>query len=84
MRLASEASIRRAYQRLNSTMLARTDEPCTAYRGESPRLLQQALELCERPGTPIADLANELKWSPARIRELLGQEDLRPKLQLVK
>lgn len=84
MRLASEASIRRAYQRLNSNILARTDEPWTAYRGESPRLLQQALDLCERSGTPIADLANELKWSPARIRELLGQEDLRPKLQLVK
>jgi len=84
MRLASEASIRRAYQRLNSNILTRTDEPWTAYRGESPRILQQALELCERTGTPIAELANELKWSPARIRELLGQEDLRPKLQLVK
>jgi Zn-dependent peptidase ImmA (M78 family)/transcriptional regulator with XRE-family HTH domain len=83
MRLVSEASIRRAYQRLNSDVLVRAEEPWTAYQGESPRLLQQALQLSEQTGTSIADLAHELKWSPSRIRELVGQEDLRPKLRLV-
>lgn len=83
MRLVSDASIRRAYQRLNGSGLERSVEPWTAYRGESPRLLQQALDLCEQTGTSIADLAHELKWTPARIRELLGQEDDRPRLKLV-
>jgi Zn-dependent peptidase ImmA (M78 family) len=83
MRLVSETSIRRAYQRLNSDFLVRTDEPWTAYQGESPRLLQQALILTEQSGVSIADLANELKWKPARIRELVGQQDQRPRLYLV-
>lgn len=83
MRLLSETSMRRAYQRLNSKLLVRVHEPWTAYRGESPRLLQHALEVCEQSGTSIAELANELKWKPARIRELIGQQDPRPKLYLV-
>lgn len=84
LRLASEASTRRAYQRLNANPHLRAYEPWTAYRGESPSLLRQALELCEQTGTSIVELANELKWSPARIRELMGIEDPRPHLQLVK
>lgn len=84
LRLASEASVRRAYQRLNSNPNLRADEPWIAYRGETPSLLRQALTLCEQVGTSIADLANELEWSPARIRELMGIEDARPKLTIVR
>lgn len=84
LRLASEASIRRAYQRLNSNSNLRADEPWITYRGETPSLLRQALALCEQGGTSIVDLANELEWSPARIRELMGMEDARPKLTIVR
>lgn len=84
LRVVSEASVRRAYQRLNSNPTLRAYEPWTAYRGESPSLLQQALLLCEDSGTSIADLANELEWKSARIRELMGIEDTRPKLTIVR
>jgi len=84
LRLASETSVRRAYQRLNINPHLRADEPWTAYQGESPSLLRQALALSEQVGTSIADLAHELKWSPARIRELLGIEDTRPQLTVVR
>ncbi|TQF65311.1 ImmA/IrrE family metallo-endopeptidase [Rhodococcus spelaei] len=83
LRLSSEASVRRAYQRLNSNPNLRADEPWIAYRGESPSLLRQALALCEQSGISIVDLAHELEWDPARIRELMGIEDTRPKLTIV-
>lgn len=83
LRLVSEASTRRGYQRLNMTSELRRNEPWSAYRGESPSILPQALLLCEQAGTSIADLADELKWKPARIRQLVGQEDSRPQLKIV-
>jgi Zn-dependent peptidase ImmA (M78 family)/DNA-binding XRE family transcriptional regulator len=84
LRLVSEASIRRGYQRLNMNQDMRPSDPWTAYQGESPSILSQALAYCEEAGVTLADLAHELRWAPARIRELMGMEDRRPKLTLVR
>ena len=83
IRRSSDSSIRRAYQRLNSNLHLKADEPWIAYRGESPSLLKQAVEICEREGVSVVDLADELKWKPARVRELAGAQDPRPKLAVV-
>lgn len=47
-------------------------------------MLRQAFELAEQDqGLTIRELARELAWKPARIRELLGMPDSRPVLRLV-
>lgn len=83
IRRSSDSSIRRVYQRLNSNPHLKSDEPWIAYRGESPAILRQALEICEGEGIGVVDLADELKWKPARVRELAGVQDPRPKLTVV-
>lgn len=83
--IVSETSARRAYQRLSqieSTGLIPA-EPITAYAGETPCLLGQAYELAEQHGLTIPELAAELAWPAAWVRELLGDMNPRPALRLV-
>lgn len=82
--LVTDSSLRRAYQRLRSTASFRTDEPIEAYKGEMPSLLREALALTEEHGLSRAQLATELCWTPKHLREILGEEDSRPELKLVK
>lgn len=85
IRQTSETTLRRAYQRLAMLKDIRRPEPLTAYPGEMPVLLRQALELCEQEaGVGVVDIADELHWQPRRIRELLGVDDERPKLTVVR
>lgn len=80
-----ETTLRRAYQRLAMMQPALSVEPLTAYPGEMPSLLRQAVELCDtEAGVSLADIAQELHIPPRRLRELLGIEDVRPKLTLVR
>ncbi|MET9330870.1 XRE family transcriptional regulator [Streptomyces cellulosae] len=84
--LASEATASRAYQRLNalSGQPGFSAEPVSGFPGEQPVMLRQAFELAERDqGLTIRELARELAWKPARVRELLGVPDSRPVLRLV-
>lgn len=85
IRQTSETTLRRAYQRLAMLKDIRRPEPLTAYPGEMPVLLRQALELCEQEaGVGVVGIADELHWQPRRIRELLGVDDERPKLTVVR
>jgi len=48
-------------------------------------MLNAAYELAEQRGLTVASLAEQLRWKPARVRQLLGQdEDPRPALRLVR
>lgn len=84
LRMTSDTSMRRAYQKLNSDPSWRADEPWFMYEGESPSLLQQALKIYEDSGKSASDLAEQLKWKTSQIRELLGIRDSRPELSIVK
>lgn len=83
-RIVSETSVRRAYQRLNELADLRRDEPVTNYRGEVPSLLREALALAEQHGLTRAELATELCWTPRHLRGLLGEDDPRPQLRIVR
>jgi Zn-dependent peptidase ImmA (M78 family)/transcriptional regulator with XRE-family HTH domain len=85
--LVTEVAARRAYQKCRLQQAAGTlrAEPITLYRGETPVLLRRAFELAERHNLlTLDDLANELAWAVARVRLLLGFEDERPCLTLVR
>jgi Zn-dependent peptidase ImmA (M78 family)/DNA-binding XRE family transcriptional regulator len=84
LRLISDVSIRRAHQRLASTAEYRREEPLTAYPGEVPTLLQEAIDLATRHGYDRADLTRELCWTPVHLAEVLGEADNRPTLRLVR
>lgn len=81
----SEASIRRGYQRLHALRAVEHEspEPVFAYPGEVPTMLKEATQLVLSANFGEADLARELRWKPARLREVLGAEDMRPTLRLV-
>lgn len=81
----SDASIRRGYQKLNQLRSSglEAQEPVTAYPGEVPSMLAQAAELASQAGYGQTDLAQELKWHPWRVRDMLGAPDQRPALHLV-
>jgi hypothetical protein len=82
----SDASARRAYQRLNklSGLGFILPDPATNYPGEVPSLLIKAFELAEANGTlTMTSLARELRWRLPRLRLLLGNRDERPVLRLV-
>ncbi|MEU7764468.1 ATP-binding cassette domain-containing protein [Nocardia sp. NPDC049190] len=82
----SDASARRAYQRLNHLYELEiiAPDPATNYPGEVPSLLAKAFELAESNGSlTAAKLAHELRWNLPRLRLLLGQPDERPVLRLV-
>ena len=83
-RVVSEISVRRAYQRLNGLADFRRDEPVTSYRGETPALLREALALAEQHRLTRAELAAELCWSTRHLNEVLGEDDPRPALKIVR
>lgn len=83
LRVVSDTAVRRAHQRLVASRPLRPQEPIEGYRGELPSLLRKAMELAEREGTSLVDIATELRWHPGRVRLLLGMPDPRPALQLV-
>ena len=81
--IISESTARRAYIRLAQVPQER--RPIRQYDGEVPSILNAAYGLAEQRGVTVASLAKQLHWKPARVRQLLGQEeDPRPVLQLVK
>ncbi|NKY27782.1 helix-turn-helix domain-containing protein [Nocardia gamkensis] len=84
LNLVSETSIRRAHQRLAGMADLRRDEPLTAYPGEFPTLLRDALDLAARHGFSRTDLARELCWSEENLTDVLGDVDARPQLRVVK
>lgn len=84
--LLSDSAASRAYQRLNAlrSQPGFESEPVSRYPGEQPVLLKQAFELAgTQAGLTLPALAHELAWTTARLRELLGQPDQRPALQIV-
>jgi Zn-dependent peptidase ImmA (M78 family)/transcriptional regulator with XRE-family HTH domain len=84
--LLSDSAASRAYQKLSALrgQPGFRGEPVSGYPGEQPTLLQQAFDLAvTKTGLTIPDLATELGWRPARVRELLGRPDQRPALRLV-
>jgi Zn-dependent peptidase ImmA (M78 family)/transcriptional regulator with XRE-family HTH domain len=81
--IISESTARRAYIRLAQS--PQEHRPIRQYDGEVPSMLNAAYELAEKRGVTIASLAEQLRWKPARVRQLLGQEeDPRPALRLVR
>ncbi|QKZ23271.1 helix-turn-helix domain-containing protein [Streptomyces chartreusis] len=84
--LVSDATISRSYQRLRglSRQPGFAPESVRGFPGEQPVMLRKAFELAEQDtGLTIRELAAELAWKPARVRELLGMPDSRPVLRLV-
>ncbi|MFI5430143.1 hypothetical protein [Aeromicrobium sp. UC242_57] len=48
-------------------------------------MLNAAFELAEARGVRVASLADELRWKPRRVRQLLGElDDSRPQLQIIR
>lgn len=84
LRLISDISVRRAHQRLANTAEFRRDEPLSAYPGEVPTLLQEAIALAARHGYDRTSLARELCWTSTHLTEVLGEVDTRPTLRLVR
>ncbi|WP_245571305.1 ImmA/IrrE family metallo-endopeptidase [Catelliglobosispora koreensis] len=84
--LFSDSTATRAYQRL-AIMRGRgafRPEPIIGFPGERPVLLSRAFELASENGTSLLELANELAWPLPRLRTLLGMEDTRPTLKLIR
>lgn len=79
----TDSSARRAYQRLAMTDDPSAD-PTSAYPGEVATLLRKGVELAGQHGAGVPVLAEILKISPGQLRDLLGEEDQRPALRLVK
>ena len=84
LRVVSDVSVRRAYQRLHNMAEFRRDEPIATYRGEIPSLLLEALELAEQHGLSRSELASELCWSVRHLSDVLGESDSRPELRIVR
>lgn len=84
--LISDATASRTYQRLRALdgQPGFAAEPVSGYPGEQPVLLSQAFDLAtQETGLSVRELAQELAWPLARVRELLGMPDSRPVLRLV-
>jgi hypothetical protein len=76
----------RTYQRLRALdgQPGFAAEPVSGYPGEQPVLLSHAFDLAvQETGLSVRELAQELAWPLARVRELLGVPDSRPVLRLV-
>jgi Zn-dependent peptidase ImmA (M78 family)/transcriptional regulator with XRE-family HTH domain len=84
LRVVSDLSVRRANQRLSAAAEFRRDEPISTYKGEVPSLLREALDLAEQHGLTRRDLAVELCWTASHLSEVLGEEDSRPVLRIVR
>jgi Zn-dependent peptidase ImmA (M78 family) len=83
LRGVSEASARRAYQRLRASQSLKVEEPVSTYPGELPSLLSEAQAMAEQYGYSLGQLAQDLRWKTHRVRELLGRVDERPSLRLL-
>ncbi|MFJ8010804.1 hypothetical protein [Streptomyces fagopyri] len=84
--LVSDATISRSYQRLRSlsSQPGFAPDSVRGFPGEQPVMLCKAFELTQQDtGLTIREVAAELAWKPARVRELLGMPDSRPVLRLV-
>ena len=81
--MLSDASARRAYQRLEVMRGAGLvkPSPTARYEGELPILLRRAFEYAEEEGVTAASLARELGWQESTITRLLGSGDSRPQLR---
>jgi Zn-dependent peptidase ImmA (M78 family)/transcriptional regulator with XRE-family HTH domain len=78
----SDATHRRARIKLSELRthgVVRTEDTAN-FPGEQPQLLHRAALAC---GDPIAELAEELAWSPARVQALLGRPPGKPTLTVV-
>ncbi len=84
LRVVSDLSVRRAYQRLHVMAEFRRDEPIATYRGEVPSLLLEALGLAEQHGLSRGELASELCWSTKHLSDVLSEVDSRPELHIVR
>jgi Zn-dependent peptidase ImmA (M78 family) len=84
LRTVSASSVQRAYQRLRALQPFEAAEPVASYPGELPMVLQEAQRVAENLGFSIVDVARELRWTPAHVREMLGMPDTRPTLSLVR
>ena len=84
LRVVSDVSVRRAYQRLHGMAEFRRDEPIATYRGEVPSLLLEALGLAEQHGLSRGELASELCWSTKHLSDVLSEVDSRPQLHIVR
>lgn len=80
--LISESTARRAYITLNG--ITPRPMPVRNYPGERPELLKSALELLDRAGVPLTQVAEDLQMTPRRIRQLADIDDPQPKLTLSK
>jgi len=80
--LISESTARRAYIRMSQS--PQEPRPIRQYDGEVPSMLNSAFELASHRGVSVGTLADQLRWHPRRVRELLGQaDDPRPALRIV-
>lgn len=81
--LLSDASARRAYQRLEMMKSAGLvkSSPTARYEGETPVLLKRAFDYARSEGVTVTDLAHELGWRESTVERLLGNGDRRPHLR---
>lgn len=84
LRVVSEISMRRAFQRLNNMAEFRRDDPVAMYPGEVPSLLREGLALAEQHGLTRRALADELCWTTEHLSQVLGEADPRPELRIVR
>lgn len=78
----SESTARRGYITLNST--PRQPLPISAFPGETPELLRNAIELLQTVGITLADIAEEVQLTPRDVRRLAGIDTDEPRLSLVR
>lgn len=81
--IVSDASMRRAFQRLAGMAGLRREEPLSSYPGEMPSLLTSAVDVAAQAGLSRADLARELSWTTQHLSEVLGEVDTRPALRVL-
>jgi Zn-dependent peptidase ImmA (M78 family)/transcriptional regulator with XRE-family HTH domain len=80
--LISASTARRAYIRLSQT--PQEQRAVRQYDGEVPSMLSAAFHLAGDRGITVNSLAEQLKWKPRRVRQLLdNDQDPRPELRLV-
>ncbi|SCL21230.1 Zn-dependent peptidase ImmA, M78 family [Micromonospora nigra] len=84
--LLSDSAASRAFQRLQavSEQPGFRGESIAAYTGEQPAMLSHAFALARKQGLTVAELAEDLSWPTPWVRSLLGMDQMRPVLKLVK
>jgi hypothetical protein len=84
--LFSDSTAARSWQRLNGlrSQGAFRAQPIQGFVGEQPILLRNAFDLAQQHGLSLVALADELAWPLPRLRELLGIQETRPTLRLVR